>query len=58
MNCAIIILIALQLGVFVAFTTRHGAGPLESYSEELTSKVVDPNNKTQSVARRFSGGLF
>jgi adenylosuccinate synthase len=32
------------LGITRAYTTRHGAGPLPTWSEELTSRLEDPGN--------------
>jgi adenylosuccinate synthase len=32
------------LGITRAYTTRHGAGPLPTYSAELTARLLDPGN--------------
>ena len=34
------------LGITRAFTTRHGAGPLPTWSTEMTAQLVDPGNPT------------
>jgi adenylosuccinate synthase len=36
------------LGVIRAYTTRHGAGPLPTWSPELDAKLSDPGNPTNA----------
>jgi len=44
------------LGITRAFTTRHGAGPLPTYSEELTTRFPDPGNPWNAWQGQFRYG--
>lgn len=46
------------IGCIRCVTTRHGVGPLNSYSEELTKELVDPNNPTNKWQGDFRVGYF
>jgi adenylosuccinate synthase len=41
------------LGITRAYTTRHGEGPLPTWSEGLTARLLDPGNPVN----RWQGGL-
>ncbi len=46
------------LGIVRSMTTRHGAGPLPSYSEKLQHKYIDENNPTNHWQGAMRFGYF
>ena len=47
-----------RLGVLRAYSTRHGAGPMVTYDEEMTAALPEPHNRTDGWQGNFRCGPF